>query len=244
MFAYDTFTPMSDDAVSIDAVSETSTPAEPAGRPPSRQLPPNVWTLAVLLVVSLLPLLFLKLRVASQLASALALPLAVLLAGLPALPGIRRSDQPLPWRRILVIGSVVVALLGGSGVAYGVWQNTKDIPVTLTHGPGSADHWRNNSDNYVSVPGEPPARAFVRIIVSLHNPDATGDCELTGKVDFTPVLDGQPGTPILDTMPGVPVDVPIAGAIRDVKVRIALHWDDGNENCQVDLQIDKATLHD
>jgi hypothetical protein len=224
--------------------AETYPPTEPVAS--SRESAQHGWILAGLLIVSLLPMLFLRLQDASQLASALALPLAVVLAGLPTLPAVRRHDRdrPLPWRRILVIGSAVVALLGGAGVAYAVWQNTKDIPVTLANGPGTAAHWTNNSFNDLSVPGHPPARSFVRIVVSLHNPDSTGDCERTAKVDFTPILDGHARTPVADTVPGAGIDVPIGGAIRTAQVRITLHWDQGNANCQVDLQIDRATLHD
>ena len=36
----------------------------------------------------------------------------------------------------------------------------------------------------------------------------------------------------------------LAGAVRDAKVLVTLHYEEGNRRCEVDLYVDKAVLHD
>ena len=137
--------------------------------------PARHWSIfAIILVAAMLPLLFLKLDEASQLASALALPLSVLLVAVTTVPAVRTSDRPLPWRRYLVIGSVVAAVFGGSGVAYAVWQNTKDIPIELSATGDQGAHWKDGSSILLSVPGTPPKRGHLTLVVSLNNINSTG----------------------------------------------------------------------
>lgn len=201
-------------------------------------------SLIVVFAASMSPLLFLDLDKASQLASALALPLSVLLVALTTIPGLRSPSQPFPWRRLLIIGSVVAAVAGGSGVAYAVWQNTKDLPVDLSGPGGGSGHWTHGSSTLLSVPGTPPEREKLTIAVSLKNANTTGNCERTAKLDLTPVLDDASKTPKLDQLPGSEIELSLAGAKRKAEVLIALHYGEGNEGCEVDLFIDKAVLHD
>jgi hypothetical protein len=197
----------------------------------------------VILAASMLPLLFLNLDEASQLAGALALPLSVLLVALTTVPAVRASNRPFPWRRVLVIGSVVVAVVGGSGVAYAFWQNTRDLPVELSTTGSQPGHWTDGSSILLSVPGAPPERGHLTLVVSLRNVNSTGNCERTATLDFTPVLDDQQKSPISRQMPGREVELSLVGAVRSAKVLVALHYDEGNKRCEIDLYVDKAVLH-
>jgi hypothetical protein len=200
------------------------------------------WILVVLLVASLLPLLFLKLDAAGQLASALALPLSVLLAALPMIPPIRRRASPFPWRRYLVYAAIAIALIGLTGVGYAVWQNTKDIALPLPQG-GPTDVWRDLSSTTVDIPEVPPQRDHVLFVVSLNNINSFGNCERPATLEFTPVIDGRDRSPVW-ARPGDDAEVPIAEATQKASVRLTLHYDPGNTNCEVHLYINKAVLHD
>lgn len=201
-------------------------------------------TLIAIFAASMAPLLVLDLDKASQLASALALPLSVLLVALTTIPVVRSARQPLPWRRLLILGSAVAAVLGGSGVAYAVWQNSQDIPVQLSIPDGGSGHWTHGTTRLISVPGNPPERDKLTIAISLKNVNATGNCERTAKLDIVPVLDDLPKTPEADQAPGTDIELSLAGAKSKVEVLIGLRYSEGNERCEVDLHVDKAVLHD
>jgi hypothetical protein len=200
--------------------------------------------LVVVFVASMSPLIFLDLDKAGQLASALALPLSVLLVALTTIRGLGAPSQPLPWRRLLIIGSVVAAVAGGSGVAYAVWQNTKDIRVDLSAAGGGSGHWTHGSSTLLSVPGAPPERDHLTIAISLKNVNTTGNCERTAKLDITPVLDDSRKETVPDQLPGSEIELSLAGAKRKAEVLVALRYGEGNEECEVDLYVDKAVLHD
>jgi hypothetical protein len=203
------------------------------------------WVFLSLLLAS--PLLFLlQLDKANQVASVLALPLAALIVVVSEVPAIRRSQRPLSWRPILVIGAIVIALLGGAGLTYAIWQNTRDIPFLF--GSASNDshdaHWTDNSFVELSIPGKPPERGHVWVVVILSNVnEATSDCELPAELEYAPILDGHDKTSVTGR-PGQEVDLSLLGTVQEAKVRITLHYADGNKNCMVDLHIDKAVLHD
>jgi hypothetical protein len=202
---------------------------------------------AALFLASLLPLLFLKLEKASQLASELALPFAVVLTALTTIPP--KRPPPLPWRRLLLIGAVLVGLVGGVGVTYAIWQNVKDMPVSFPGGGDPNAHWTEGSYTDLPIPGNPPERGHLSLVVSLSNATrtGTGDCESTATVDFTPEVDGHLGTPLHATYLGhsqYGADVSLDHPVREAKVRVTLHFEDNNTSCQVDLQIEKAVLHD
>jgi hypothetical protein len=201
-------------------------------------------TLILVFAASMSPLLFLDLDKASQLASALALPLSVLLVALTTIPGLRSARQPFPWRRLLIIGSVVAAIVGGSGVAYAVWQNTKEIPVELSAPNGAPRPWTHGSSTIFSVPGTPPDRDSLTIAISLKNANATGNCEQTAILDLTPVLDDARKAPVLDRRPGGEIELSLQGAKRKAEVLVELRYGQGNEECEVYLYVDKAVLHD
>jgi hypothetical protein len=205
----------------------------------------HLWVFVAMAIGSLLPLLFLRLDVASQLGSALALPLAVLLTAMTTVPVIRDAGRPFPWGRFLMVGATLVAILGLSGVGYAVWQNTKDIPVNFNFPENtSSTHWTDGSYYDLEIPGKPPQRGHVSVLVSLTNVNAkSSDCILTGTIEFTPIIDGRPGDAVTGTSVH-PVDVSLAGTARDAKVRMTLHYDAGNKDCQVDLHVDRTVLHD
>jgi hypothetical protein len=201
------------------------------------------WIFIALLAASLSPLLFLNLDVASQLASALALPLAVLLSGLLAIPGARRqSGRPVQWRRYVVIGVILVAVVGGVGVTFALWQNFKDIPVSFPRQGKLAEPWMHGDHVTLPVPGNPAQRGHLALAVSITNRNTTGACEQTATVEFTPVLDGRP-MPAQSARPDQEVDLALEGAQR-AEVMITLQYEEGNRRCAVDLRITKAVLHD
>jgi hypothetical protein len=185
-------------------------------------------------------LLLLKLDQANQLAGALALPLGVILAAVALLPPIGRVIPPIPPipRRYLVIAAIVTLLAGLSGVGYAFWQNTKDL--SLVSVPA-----RKIDDRHYTfdVPGHPPERGFLSIVVSLNNTTGLGDCEGTPTLELRPVLDGHPKDP-MTVRPGRQADLPLADTVRDAKIEITVHYPAGLEACVVDLRIDKAVLHD
>jgi len=201
-------------------------------------------TLILIFAASMSPLLFLNLDKASQLASALALPLSVLLVALTTIPGVRSSRQPFPWGRLLIIGSVVAAVAGASGVVYAIVQNTKDIPVELSAASSGSGHWTHGSSLLMSVPGTPPDRDHLTIAISLKNAQTTGNCERTAKLDLTPVLDDSHKTSVVDQLPGNEIELSLTGVKRKAEVLIALRYGEGNQGCEVDLYVDKAVLHD
>jgi hypothetical protein len=210
-----------------------------AERSPRRRLA----LLVVLFVLSLVPLLFLDLNEASQLAGALALPVSVMLAALPALPPARRTSRPLPWRRYSLIGAGVAALLGLGAVGYAVWDNFRDIEVSFpSDGKPDDPPWRDGSQTVLELPGTPPPRDNVTITVSLTNVHETGNCERTAELEFVPILDGRERQSVRG-MPGEAVSVPLDGVQRDASVRLVLDYASGNENCAVRLHLDRAVLN-
>ncbi|HEX7303796.1 hypothetical protein [Lentzea sp.] len=194
----------------------------------------------VLLAASLFPVVFLELDEAGQIASAVALPLSVLLYVLPSVPSI--SARGVPWRRYSVVAAVVVALLGAGGLAYAAWQQMKDIDFTAAI-DDSGKTWTDGSEQVLTVPGTPPARRRVSLTVSLTNARKTGDCVHTAKVEFVPVVDGKEQPPV-QKRSGEAADVPLADAVRKAEVKLVLHYSPANSRCEVRLRIDKAVLHD
>ncbi|HVK26280.1 MAG TPA: hypothetical protein VM677_33435 [Actinokineospora sp.] len=193
----------------------------------------------LLLIASLSPLLFLNLDKAGQLASALALPLAVILVALPSIPPLRRSS--VPWRKVSIIAAVIVAVVGGSGVVYAIWQGNRDIDVTFPTDGGDPT-WKDGYYTVLPVPGAPPERERITVAASLKNTNKTGDCEQTATLEYTPLIDGRPQTST-SVPPGQSVELSLAGTTRKAEVKITLHYESGNANCAVDLFIDKAVLH-
>jgi hypothetical protein len=196
----------------------------------------RLWILIGLFAASLSPLLLLNLDEASQLASALALPLGVLLAAIAVFPPIDRAIPAIP-RRAFVIAAIVAGVVGVSGVGYAIWQNTKDLSISVSAGKTDDRHYT------FDVPGHPPERGFLTIVPSLHNTKETGDCEQTATIELRPTLDNHPKDPVT-VRPGQRADLPLAGTARDAKIEITVHYPPGLEACAVDLSIDKAVLHD
>ncbi|SDJ13686.1 hypothetical protein SAMN05192558_110162 [Actinokineospora alba] len=195
--------------------------------------------LVVLLAASMAPLLLLDLDRAGQLASALALPLAVLIYALSTIP--LKGKGAIPWRKLSVVGAIVIAALGGTGVLYAAWQNTRDLPVDFPDGEGGT--WKDGYHVLVPVPGSPPERGRLTMSATLDNVNKTGDCEQTATLEYTPVLDGRP-QPSTSAEPGREVDLSLAGVVKKAEVRITLHYDSGNTNCAVNLYLGEAVLHD
>lgn len=185
------------------------------------------------------PLLLLDLDRAGQLASALALPLAVLIYALSTIP--LSGKAAVPWRKLSVIGAIVIAALGGTGVLYAIWQNTRDLPVDFPSGEGGT--WKDGSSLLLPIPGSPPERGQITMSATLDNVNKTGDCEQTATLEYTPVIDGRPETS-KSAQPGQEVELSLAGTAKKAEVKITLHYEPGNTNCAVDLYLGEAVLHD
>ena len=202
--------------------------------------------LTALLVVSFTPLMFLDLAVADQLASALALPLAVTLAMLSEVSPIAQSGAPFPWRRVLATSAAVIAAFGVLATGYAVVENTKDLDVVLsgydkedkaplTHG-GVAT--LTLPDRY-----SPPPRDNLTLVVSLDNLDKSGDCENTALLDIAPVLDDNEKKPTT-VRSGTSATISLRGTQNTARVKVTVRYEAGNVKCKVQIQVDKAVLHD
>ncbi|MDX8141582.1 hypothetical protein SK854_05620 [Lentzea sp. BCCO 10_0061] len=193
-----------------------------------------------LLTASLFPVAFLDLDEAGKIAAAVALPLSVFVYVFPSIPSV--SARGVPWRRYSIVAAVVIALFGAGGLAYAAWQQLKDIDFTSSIDE-SDKTWTDGSQLVLPVPGNPPERRHVRLIVSLANAKTTGDCVYTAKVEFVPVVDGKE-QPSMQKAPGEVADVPLNGAVRKAEVKLVLRYTMINSKCEVRLKIDKAVLHD
>lgn len=206
----------------------------------------NLRILAVLFAVSCAPLTFLDLEVASQLAGALSLPLAVALAALSGVSASAGTSALFPWRRVLIVSAVVIAVLGILTVGYAVRENTKDLDVALSgHVSAAGVPWTDGGVATLVFPEShrPPRRDNLTLVVSLRNVRDSGDCENTALLDFIPVLDGKEGQAI-SVAPRTEVTLPLGGAQTAAQVKVVVHYEPANAPCKVLMQIDEAVLHD
>ncbi|WP_148088860.1 hypothetical protein [Saccharothrix texasensis] len=189
--------------------------------------------------------MFLDLEVASQLASALALPLAVLLAIFALSPSVQAS-APFPWRRALIISAIVIACIGILATGYAVRQNIKDLNVELS-GQVRTDGkpWTHGGAATLVLPElyRPPPRENLTLVVSLKNTERSGDCERTARLEFVPVIDGRKGW-FTTVAPRTDVTIPLGEVHNEAHIEVTIRYETANIECKVLMQIDKAVLHD
>lgn len=95
----------------------------------------------------------------------------------------------------------------------------------------------------IGIPGDPPDRDHVRLVIDLHNEATAGSCVAPADIVLTPVVDGVARDGVTGT-PGVPVDVPIGNSTKDVSVRAEVDQRHDDTACRVSMSVTRAVLHD
>ncbi|MGQ0775086.1 MAG: MFS transporter [Pseudonocardiales bacterium] len=147
-------------------------------------------------------------------------------------------------RKPIVTGTLLtVIVLGVAGsMAYWTVSRKAHIPVTDLVMVSDGQGMRDGGQATIQIPGEPPPRRRLALILTLTNLARVGDCVNPARLDIAPVIDGQQWPSVDGLQSGRETRLNFTGATRRTDVVVTLHMPD--PSCAVDLNVDRAILYD
>lgn len=144
----------------------------------------------------------------------------------------------------IITGTLLTVIVLGvaGGMAYRTVGRKAEIPVTdlVTVSNGQLMH--DGGQATIQIPGEPPPRRRLALILTLTNHASVGDCVNPARLDLAPVIDGQQWPSVDGLQSGRESRLNFTGATRRTGVVVTLHMPD--PSCEVDLNIARAILYD
>ncbi|MGH8574071.1 MAG: hypothetical protein ACREX8_16080 [Gammaproteobacteria bacterium] len=148
------------------------------------------------------------------------------------------------FRTSIITGTLLtVIVLGVAGsMAYWTVSRKADIPVTDLAVVSDGQGMHDGGQATIQIPGEPPPRRRLALILTLTNLASVGDCVHPARLDIAPVIDGQRWPSVDGLRSGRETRLNFTGATRRTGVVVTLHMPD--PSCAVDLNVDRAILYD
>jgi EmrB/QacA subfamily drug resistance transporter len=162
------------------------------------------------------------------------------------------APQPIPAapqaaasrsRRILRLGALftVILLSAGGGIFYWTVSRKTDVPVTDLMVVSDGQGMHDGGQAAIQIPGTPPQRRHLILILTLTNSASVGDCVNPARLDVTPVMDGQQWPSITGLRSGHETRLDLTGTARHTGVIVTLYVPE--PSCTVDLNVNKAILY-
>ncbi|MGH3939039.1 MAG: hypothetical protein ACRDTG_10480 [Pseudonocardiaceae bacterium] len=187
----------------------------------------------------------------NEISGALSLPMTIVATAIGVLmflyqntpKGDKSGAPPRSLRRTLRLAALLTGIVMGTGGGVFYWTviHKTDSPVTdqvsVTDGQGM----RDGGQATIQIPGQPPQRRYLAIVLTLTNPAEVGDCVAPAQLNITPVIDGQQQQPF-SVRPGDEAKIDLTTVSHRASVLVTLHIPD-QSLCRVDLGVSQAVLY-
>lgn len=156
--------------------------------------------------------------------------------------GDRSGVPPINLRRTLRLSALLAGIILGAGGPVFYWTviHKQDSPVTDQVSVSDGQGMHDGEQATIQIPGRPPQRDHLAIVLTLTNPAEVGDCVRPARLDITSVIDGRQRQ-LESVRPDQEIRLDLSEVTHSAAILVTLHTPD--PACAVDLRVGQAVLY-